>query len=156
MKTCPTCHRTYEDDSMRFCLDDGTPLIQEADRTADPQATLIIPAQQPTDPGVKVAAGPTIRDQAPQTAISQEPLAGPTQPVTQPGRRSALVWILAAAGVLGVSGIVVALIIVLGLKPSVQTAQTDLPTTSPSPAASPSPTQNEEGISHAEPSNSPT
>jgi hypothetical protein len=29
MKRCPTCSRTYEDDSLSFCLTDGTPLAKE-------------------------------------------------------------------------------------------------------------------------------
>jgi hypothetical protein len=29
MKRCPTCSRTYEDDSLSFCLTDGTPLTNE-------------------------------------------------------------------------------------------------------------------------------
>lgn len=152
MKTCPSCRRTYQDDSMRFCLDDGTSLVQAADRSVDPQATLIMPDLRPTDPGL-TAAGPTIQDRTPATAISQKPYPEPTQSSPQPGRRSALPWILVAAVVLGISGIVIALIIVLGLKPGAQTAQTGPPT---SPTASPSPTQSEEEISHAEPSSSPT
>lgn len=27
MKICPTCNRSYTDDSLKFCLDDGTPLV---------------------------------------------------------------------------------------------------------------------------------
>lgn len=34
MKLCPQCNRTYSDDSLRFCLDDGTVLAR------DPNATL--------------------------------------------------------------------------------------------------------------------
>lgn len=29
MKRCPTCSRTYEDDALSFCLNDGTVLVQE-------------------------------------------------------------------------------------------------------------------------------
>ena len=38
MKQCPTCTRTYADDTLAFCLDDGTPLIV----SHDPQATLVM------------------------------------------------------------------------------------------------------------------
>ncbi|HEV7843834.1 MAG TPA: hypothetical protein VGO69_09055, partial [Pyrinomonadaceae bacterium] len=27
MKRCPTCNKTYSDDSMSFCLEDGAPLL---------------------------------------------------------------------------------------------------------------------------------
>lgn len=30
MKRCPSCQRTYEDDSQTYCMNDGTPLIAEA------------------------------------------------------------------------------------------------------------------------------
>jgi hypothetical protein len=33
MKRCPTCSRTYTDDTLRFCLEDGTPLAAEAPAT---------------------------------------------------------------------------------------------------------------------------
>ncbi|MGI9069233.1 MAG: hypothetical protein ACR2HX_22875 [Pyrinomonadaceae bacterium] len=30
MKRCPSCHRTYTDASLNFCLEDGTPLLSDA------------------------------------------------------------------------------------------------------------------------------
>ena len=45
MKQCPTCARTYADDTLAFCLDDGTALLAPI----DPQQTLRIPAARPTD-----------------------------------------------------------------------------------------------------------
>lgn len=39
MKQCPTCNRTYADQSMRFCLDDGAVLSA----ANDPEATLVMP-----------------------------------------------------------------------------------------------------------------
>ncbi len=56
MKSCPTCHSQYTDDSLRFCLQDGTPLLEP---TAAPtvafsdQETVV--ATRPTSP----AAHPT-------------------------------------------------------------------------------------------------
>jgi ketosteroid isomerase-like protein len=45
MKRCPTCQRTYADDSLRFCLQDGTALLSVSDAPAslDPSATLVLP-----------------------------------------------------------------------------------------------------------------
>ncbi len=37
MKRCPTCNRTYADDSLTYCLHDGTSLIPEV----DPEATVV-------------------------------------------------------------------------------------------------------------------
>src|SRR4051794_36440775 len=45
MKRCPTCYRTYADDSFTFCLDDGARLSA----SPDPQATLQLPAARDTD-----------------------------------------------------------------------------------------------------------
>jgi hypothetical protein len=46
MKSCPTCHRTYADDTFTFCLDDGALLST----SYDPHATLRIPDTRPTAP----------------------------------------------------------------------------------------------------------
>src|SRR5215510_4087438 len=43
MKTCPKCHRTYEDETLRFCLEDGSPLFDQRDSEAP--ATEILPAR---------------------------------------------------------------------------------------------------------------
>ena len=43
MKRCPKCKRKYEDDSLRFCLDDGSPLFDARDSEAPP--TEIMPGR---------------------------------------------------------------------------------------------------------------
>lgn len=45
MKQCPKCSRTYTDDTLVYCLDDGSALVAGY----DPQATLIVPAPRVTD-----------------------------------------------------------------------------------------------------------
>ncbi|HKC62792.1 MAG TPA: hypothetical protein VKB86_04110 [Pyrinomonadaceae bacterium] len=54
MKRCPACQRTYPDDSMTFCLDDGTPLLNVEPGTFDAPPTLRIPeprvTEQPAQP----------------------------------------------------------------------------------------------------------
>ena len=64
MKHCPQCKRTYGDDSLRFCLDDGTVLAR------DPNATL--------------PYGPTTYDAVPPTEAlkSPTPLAGHTPAIS--------------------------------------------------------------------------
>lgn len=47
MKICPTCNRSYTDDTLSFCLHDGSVLISGTD---DPQATQRIPVPPNTDP----------------------------------------------------------------------------------------------------------
>jgi len=43
VKTCPKCHRSYEDETLRFCLEDGSPLFDARDSEAP--ATEILPAR---------------------------------------------------------------------------------------------------------------
>lgn len=45
MKRCPTCTRAYDDETLAFCLEDGSALIAQR----DPQETLRIPAPRPTE-----------------------------------------------------------------------------------------------------------
>ncbi len=43
MKRCPKCNRQYNDDTLRFCLEDGT-LLTAITRDANPPATEILPS----------------------------------------------------------------------------------------------------------------
>lgn len=49
MKRCPTCQRTYEDDTLAFCLEDGSTLLGESADISDLPATLIIPDPRATN-----------------------------------------------------------------------------------------------------------
>src|SRR5438132_14354182 len=40
MKTCPKCKRAYDDVTLRFCLEDGTPLFDVRDSQAPPTEIL--------------------------------------------------------------------------------------------------------------------
>lgn len=55
MKTCPKCKRKYEDETLRFCLEDGTPLFDTHDSEAP--ATEILPARG--SPTLR-SSGPTV------------------------------------------------------------------------------------------------
>jgi hypothetical protein len=46
MKHCPTCNRDYEDDSLRFCLEDGTSLINKDAGRAVAEPTMVLPTAQ--------------------------------------------------------------------------------------------------------------
>ena len=42
MKRCPSCERTYTDDALSFCPNDGTPLVTDTPPASfDPQATIM-------------------------------------------------------------------------------------------------------------------
>src|SRR2546423_2562996 len=75
MKRCPTCQRPYEDDSMRFCLQDGSLLLSDASasQSFDPGATLQLPGSA------------TGRDEPPPTMV----LGSQTLPASQPAQTAA-------------------------------------------------------------------
>ena len=54
MKRCPKCNRQYNDDTLKFCLEDGSPLAPAMREEAPP--TEILPRAQPT----LKSSGPTV------------------------------------------------------------------------------------------------
>jgi hypothetical protein len=103
MKRCPTCNRTYTDDVISYCLDDGTPLQPVAPGSGssyDPQATVSF--QSLNDPGPqtqKVGPAPTIVSKQPVFQPSPQPQQqwSPTpQPAPQKKKRGALPWVIGA------------------------------------------------------------
>ncbi|HQZ82287.1 MAG TPA: hypothetical protein PLR83_03630 [Pyrinomonadaceae bacterium] len=51
MKICPKCQKTYPDDNLNFCLEDGTVLQQMASSAPPPTVALNVPVtQQPAPP----------------------------------------------------------------------------------------------------------
>lgn len=47
MKICPQCQKTYDDNTLNFCLDDGSVLNQASDSNNDPPETVMMnPPQQ--------------------------------------------------------------------------------------------------------------
>ncbi|HEX8653339.1 MAG TPA: discoidin domain-containing protein [Pyrinomonadaceae bacterium] len=66
MKRCPTCRRTYTDDSLRFCLQDGASLLSVSEEPLtpyDPQATLAL--------GEVAPPGDSLQKQSPDARTSQ-------------------------------------------------------------------------------------
>lgn len=55
MKQCPKCNRRYDDDSLRFCLEDGAALIE----LSDSAPTLIIPPARITQAPTEVLPSPS-------------------------------------------------------------------------------------------------
>ena len=110
MKRCPTCQRVYEDDAMSYCLEDGAPLVNAPAASFDPGATVKIPASRLTEqaPTEVLPAGGVPQAQ-PSPQIAQQRYA-PERTAPAERKKSALPWILGAALVLGLSGIVIALI----------------------------------------------
>ena len=45
MKRCPTCHKTFEEQWLSFCTDDGTTLIDEYVAPSEPPPTIMATAE---------------------------------------------------------------------------------------------------------------
>jgi hypothetical protein len=115
MKTCPACGRRYEDDTLVFCLQDGSTLSSTSD--VDANATLHIPPAAPTQPG-PTAFSPR--------APAQSTITGRPDQFHMPGRqtasgsaderprRSPLPWILAIVFAIGLFGVLIAVIVTRG------------------------------------------
>jgi len=58
VKRCPTCSRSFDDDTLSFCLEDGTPLVRDSALRADSQETLVSPS--PTMPTMVSGLPPTV------------------------------------------------------------------------------------------------
>lgn len=70
MKRCPECRRDYFDDSLSYCLDDGTPLLEgPASGSTDEPATAMMPSA-----GSALGSGPSVSGSqpgaAPRTSIA--------------------------------------------------------------------------------------
>ncbi|MCA1557017.1 MAG: right-handed parallel beta-helix repeat-containing protein [Acidobacteria bacterium] len=105
MKRCPTCHQTYADATLRFCLDDGAPLIEDTTPPFDSAATLVAPSS----PDIHQTPGSYNPNPVPNPHTQQNPwrvptnsaYGAPTLPVYPSGqlpppqpRRSILPWIV--------------------------------------------------------------
>jgi TonB family protein len=143
MKTCPTCHRNY-DNEMKFCLDDGSVLVAETasgmTTASGVDATLHLPGHSTEQPPTAVKPPQTSPQQATIASAGVMPASGPAPAganVAYAGMRrgsNALMW-LGAALIIGIAAIAVAvaLLITRTRKPSFESV-------GPEAAASPSET----------------
>jgi hypothetical protein len=136
MKTCRTCRRTYEDDTIVYCLDDGARLV---DGAADSDATLNLPgptihANAQRAPAPATAANPATITASPEH-FQRPDAPGPSsrEPDT---RKSPLPWVFAIVLVLGISGVLIAWLATRGSNDQPQ-GRRDFPTPMASPPSSP-------------------
>src|SRR2546427_2578765 len=136
MKTCPSCHKTYEDETMMFCLADGTALLPATVGSGDPNATLRMPAPRSTDPGptVESAKVPTLVDQPLKARAEPQPFVSSGFGPAERTRRSPLPWILGIVIVLGLAGIGIAFFITRALQQQSRRSQPVDLSISPGPA----------------------
>src|SRR3954470_2339814 len=127
MKQCPACNRTYTDDELLFCLEDGTQLqsigfsTSDAPTTTDagydPNKTLAFSPARDTSPPPANLYAPAPQNQPPAQQQQWSPAPTPhyaPAPSVQPARKSSKGLIIAAivgVVVLGI-GIVVLLMII--------------------------------------------
>jgi hypothetical protein len=71
MKICQTCNRTYDDDTLSFCLHDGSILIPGS---GDPQATQRIPVPPSTEPYASNPVRPAHAQQSPPPTLQSPQL----------------------------------------------------------------------------------
>lgn len=155
MKTCPSCRRTYGDESLVFCLDDGTRLVRE-DAALDANATWNLPVPGPT------VASPRPAHPTAQSTITSLPEQF-QRPPAQVGndeargesRRGALPWVFAIVLVLGASGVLIAWFMTRG-RAGDTSARYSAPTSVPSVMATPSPVATTEIAKSSTPNNRPS
>jgi hypothetical protein len=116
MKRCPSCNRTYTDLSLNFCLEDGTPLVNDAPPASDPNATVRYPSPRDTaepppteiyrpEPPLATQAAPPSHPRSPQPNAAVAPQWSPV-PQVQPAKKSnAIWWILGGLVVFAVIGV---------------------------------------------------
>jgi protein-export membrane protein SecD len=88
MKRCPTCSRVYDDEGLRFCLDDGTNLVDKLPAEPIP-TTLVLPVSEAPAPTMKQTQPPdvpTLNDARPRSTVADAPR-----------KRNVLLWIIIAA-----------------------------------------------------------
>lgn len=86
MKICPSCRRTYDDDGLNFCLEDGSVLTFSSLDSAAP--TIAMHQPRPTEPSPQIRAG----------WDAQQPQGVAAYP-TQPKKKSkAWLWALSILG----------------------------------------------------------
>ncbi|HXM48863.1 MAG TPA: hypothetical protein VN956_13555, partial [Pyrinomonadaceae bacterium] len=111
MKTCPSCGKTYEDQSMVFCLDDGARL-EPVGAAFDSNATWNLPPPGPT------VASPRPTSPTAQSTLTSRPGQFQRQVSTDDtrteSRRGALPWVFAIVLVLGASGVLMAWLMTRG------------------------------------------
>ena len=134
---CPTCRTNYADDTLRFCLEDGTPLVE-----SDEQATVVRPGERQSYVTEQLPANITTPG-TDATRVDVPPAARETRPITVHKVGSDFPWtkfvvaalaigliVVVSAGLLGV-----AFYVGSGKKSSVviSSSPTPAPTATPDP-----------------------
>jgi hypothetical protein len=92
MKRCPSCQRTYTDDTLRFCLEDGATLLGVGSSPSDPLASTLLDSpptagRDRSAPTEVLHSGPTSNNQASPTRSWGTPNVQPPSPNSWDARR---------------------------------------------------------------------
>jgi hypothetical protein len=116
-KRCPTCNRSFDDETLSFCLEDGTPLVSDSAGRANSQETLVSPS--PSAAPTMMGASPPAQNygQLPGKATisaAQADIPGLQAYLPPPRQRSKWPWVIAILAIvlIVIGGIVVAAIFV--------------------------------------------
>ena len=114
MKRCPTCSRSFDDDTLSFCLDDGTPLIGDTARRADSQETLVSPSPAAPQPETGGSPATQIYGQLPGKAtVSASQFTLPVAQAYTPQPRRTWPWVVAVlVAFIVIGGIVIAAVVI--------------------------------------------
>jgi hypothetical protein len=138
MKRCPTCKRAFDDDTLSFCLEDGSPLVAEGPRP-DSQETLVSPRMPGTADGA-LAPTQAYNQLTGKASAGAPPYKGPyAQQVGSPvSQRKTWPWIVAIVAFLliVIVAIVVAALVIPGLRGS---GNENRPQPTPTRPATPTP-----------------
>ncbi len=96
MKFCPRCQKTYSDDGLNFCLDDGATLMQSNQTDNSLPATVLLNQPRPTAPNQSFGGQPSG-----QSGWNPNPNPSPNQFSMQSPPKKSKGW-LWALGILGV------------------------------------------------------
>jgi hypothetical protein len=133
MKRCPSCNRNYTDDTLRFCLDDGTPLVVLEEPSTAP--TVIMPVEPPATVALEPGRFTIDQPQATQASATWAP-AAPPKP-----QRQVWPWVLGGIALLVVLGLGLAgvLLALVSISSSENSSDRSTPVASPTVAQEPTP-----------------
>ena len=113
MKRCPTCNRSFDDDTLSFCLEDGTPLVRDSAGRADSQETLVSPS--PSARAVRCPRRVTISLVEKQQSVRRSSMHRARKPTFPPPKqRRTWPWVVAILAIvfIVIGGIVIAAIVI--------------------------------------------
>ncbi|HEY6046149.1 MAG TPA: DUF4440 domain-containing protein [Pyrinomonadaceae bacterium] len=139
MKRCPTCKRTFEDDSLAYCLDDGTPLLAEVPARPHSEDAIVTPA--PGDAGSHDLPPTQYAQLGGKATVSASGGQIPRMTAynATPPKRRVWPWVVGGLAALFLIGIVIAAVVAIPMLMK-NANNTNRSIASDSPAASPADT----------------